>query len=289
MRNVDFLVDDDVTLHIRRLEGALEPTREGESPYFDEPSSFALRIDRGEVAMDAPSLTALLNRYVFDEPDAPLGDLELAIEGDKIRQKGTLRKAIPVPFSILAEVSATPDGRIRLHPVEMKAAGLPVKKLADFFDIELDEVIDTHGIAGVTVEDDDLLLTPGKLPPPPEIRGKVTAVRMEGERLVQVFGGGGEGGKGEQLRPSDPDAANTMFFQGGDLRFGKLTMHGADLQLIDADPGDPFAYSLRNNLDQLVAGFSRTQPDDGLVVWVPDYDAVAGGRDLTGSPVLDTR
>jgi hypothetical protein len=58
----------------------------------------------------------------------------------------------------------------------------------------------------------------------------------------------------------DPDAANTMFFQGGDLRFGKLTMHGADLQLIDADPGDPFAYSLRNNLDQLSPGSRAPSP-----------------------------
>lgn len=49
-------------------------------------------------------------------------------------------------------------------------------------------------------------------------------------------------------------------------------MHGADLQIIDADPKDPFQFYLKEYLKQLVAGTSKTMPDKGLVVYMPDYD-----------------
>ena len=51
-------------------------------------------------------------------------------------------------------------------------------------------------------------------------------------------------------------------------------MHGADLQIIDADPRDPFHFFLANFKQQLVAGYSRTLPDGGLAAFMPDYDQV---------------
>jgi hypothetical protein len=62
-----------------------------------------------------------------------------------------------------------------------------------------------------------------------------------------------------------------MFFHGRVLRFGKLTMDGADLQIVDADPDDPFDFSLAHINQQLVAGTSRNQSDFGLVTTMPDY------------------
>jgi hypothetical protein len=65
-----------------------------------------------------------------------------------------------------------------------------------------------------------------------------------------------------------------MFFHGRVLRFGKLTMEDADLQIVDADPDDPFDFSLANINQQLVAGSSRNQKDFGLVTTMPDYGDV---------------
>jgi hypothetical protein len=47
-------------------------------------------------------------------------------------------------------------------------------------------------------------------------------------------------------------------------------MHDADLSLIDADPSDPFEFSLERYKDQLVAGYSKTTPSFGLDVFMPD-------------------
>ena len=40
------------------------------------------------------------------------------------------------------------------------------------------------------------------------------------------------------------------------IRFGKLTMHDADLSLIDAEPKDPFEFSLDRYKDQPRSGLA---------------------------------
>jgi hypothetical protein len=73
-----------------------------------------------------------------------------------------------------------------------------------------------------------------------------------------------------------------MFYQGRVLRFGKLTMEEADLQIVDADPSDPFDFYLAHLNEQLAAGESRNQRDFGLVTVMPDYDDL--GRRAALSP-----
>lgn len=286
MKDVWMQVDDQVVLEVRHLRGEMLRTDQQAPPYFDEPPSFELRIFDAEIAMTPESLSALMNRYVLDGPDAPVKDVELTIEDGKLRQDGTLNRAVPVPFSILAEVDVTGEGNLVLHPVEMRAAGVPVKALADLFGVELDEVLADEEAPAMRAIGDELLLDPEAMVPPPRIQGRVAAVAIEDGRLVQRF----ETARPlEPLSPSDPDAENYLFIQGGVVRFGKLTMDDTDLQLIDDDPTDPFVYSLADNLQQLVAGYSRTQPDDGLVVWMPDFDEVERGETLQGAAVRTAR
>jgi len=275
MKNVYLQAMPGVVLEIRRLRGELQPTGDGGTPFFDDPSSFDLRIDSAEIAASPQSLQTLMNTVTFNYPKAPLKDLEIAIEDGKVRQSGRLQKAIPVHFETLSEVSVTPEGKIRLHPVKIKAGGVGVKKLLDALDIEMSEVIKAEGARGVTLDGDDILLDPERLLPPPRIRGRLTAVRIEKDRIVQIFGG-----EGKNLTPPDPDAKNYMYYKGGNLRFGKLTMDGADLQIVDADPKDPFFFYLKEYKKQLVAGYSRNTPSLGLVVHMPDFDQA--GQALKG-------
>ena len=52
-----------------------------------------------------------------------------------------------------------------------------------------------------------------------------------------------------------------MAFRHGDMRFGKLTMHDADLIMIDMDPRNPFDFFLDHYQDQLVAGYTKSTPN----------------------------
>jgi hypothetical protein len=270
MRHVLYHVDDRVILQIEYLRGALLPTRD-EPPWFDDPESFSLAIDTGVVTISAASLSALLNDYVFNYDGSPLDNLTVTVDKGQLKQKGTLHKGIPLPFTIRAELSTTPDGRLRLHPTSVEVAGIGVKGLMRTFGIELENLVKVQRGRGVEIEDNDFLLSPAGLLPPPRIEGRVTAVRVSGESIEQTFGGSKRPGRAQPLHPSDPSARNYMFYRGKVLRFGKLTMMDADLQIVDVDPDDPFDFDLAHLNEQLVAGESHNQPDFGLVTVMPDY------------------
>ena len=72
--------------------------------------------------------------------------------------------------------------------------------------------------------------------------------------------------------PPDPSAPNYVYFGGGDVRFGKLTMSRADLQLIDLDRRDPFDFFPAHYDAQLVAGYSKNTTRQGLKTYMPDHD-----------------
>ena len=49
-------------------------------------------------------------------------------------------------------------------------------------------------------------------------------------------------------------------------------MTDTDLELVDADPKDPFDFSVDNWNSQLVAGYSKTLANRGLRTYMPDYN-----------------
>jgi hypothetical protein len=271
MSNVNIHLDPQLIVSIRRLSGHLVPTKQGQAASFDDKRSYVIATSSAEIAVSMASMTRLMNAYVFGDEDAPLKNLELSIENGQLRQKGILRKGPDVPFEMVAETSPTPDGRIRIHPRHLKAAHLPVKGLMKLFGVEMAKVINTRHTRGITVDDNDIILDPAVALPPPSLRGRITAIRIEGDQLVQTFG------EGKPAPPSVP-ASNYMAYRGGVLRFGKLTMNDTDMRLIDANPADPFEFFPDRYKDQLVAGYSKTTPAGGLLVYMPDFGKISKPR-----------
>ena len=215
------------------------------------------------------SMTHMMNTYVFGEADAPLKNLRLSIEEGKLKQEGTIRKGPGIPFEMTGEISPTPDGRIRIHPTHMRAAHLPVKGLMKLFGIDMAKLINTRNSRGISVDDNDLILDAALALPPPKMSGRITAVRIEGDQIVQTFGGG----KPDPAKKTS--ISNYMTYRGGILRFGRLTMTDTDLRMVDADPADPFDFSPEHYKDHLVAGYSKTTASGGLVVYMPDYSKIS--------------
>ena len=273
MRNVDFHIDDTIVLHIRDLRGALLRKNRATPPVFDDKRSFILRIDSGAIGIGADGLTDLMNNYVFAYPKAPLEKINITIEENQIKMTGTMHKVTDVGFEVKGDLSATPEGKLQLHPTSIKAAGLPVKGLMNLFGVELDDLIKATESHGVKIDDNDIILDPEVIIPPPEIRGKISAVRIEGDEVVQLFGpannpSGAQVGRITAVRRR---GANYMHYRGGTIRFGKLTMTNADLKIVDRDSKNAFDFSIDHYNRQLVAGYSKSTPRFGLVVFMPDY------------------
>lgn len=66
-------------------------------------------------------------------------------------------------------------------------------------------------------------------------------------------------------------ARNYQLFRGGSVRFGKLTMTDTDLELVDAEPADPFDFSIDHHQEQLIAGYAKSTKQGGLCVHMPDF------------------
>lgn len=261
MRNVHLRVAADVALEVKWLKGSLRSTS-ARPPVFDDQHSYTMEVDDGEMAVDAQSLTSLVNR-AFDYKGSALSNLRIAFEDGHLVQRGTLKKGISVPFSIVASVGVTSDGLLSVHPMRITTAGVPSTKLMALFGVDLADVLKGRPERGITFRDNDLFLDAARMLPAPDTKGRLTNAFVRGNTLVQVFGKGG----GAAARST----GNYIWFRGGAIRFGRLTMTDADLKLIDMDPRDPFDfYSARYN-EQLVAGYSKNTPDHALRTYMPDY------------------
>lgn len=271
MRNVDFHADSSIVLRIHHLRGTMRG-REGRPIVFDDKRSFLFRLTFAQVSILAEDLAELLNRHVFAFEGAPLRRLSIRMEGQELVQSGQMKKGFWIPFRVRAQVAAMPDGRIRLHPTRVRVLGIPAEAVMRWFGIHLDDMISLGKARGVAIDGNDLLLDPAALLPDPAIEGRVTSVRIDGDRLVQVFGTAGAAESLGVLRVPVSRDGNYMFYRGGTLRFGKLVMNDADLEIVDMDPRDPFRFFLDRYNEQLVAGYSRTLPDLGLAAYMKDLD-----------------
>ena len=267
MRNVRLHVSDAAILEVAWLHGRLRPQKPGQPPVFDDQHSFRLEIEDAEIAIDPASLSALVNR-AFDYKGSSLSNLRVSFENGLMVQRGTLHKGLSVPFTVTASVSVTPDGLMKIHPEKVKAAGIPSTKLLGLLGLELADIIKSRPDRGVALRDNDMFLTPSKMLPPPETDGRLTKVFVRGNRLVQQFG------RGAASMPRSP-RSNYIWFRGGTIRFGKLTMTDADLQLIDMHPADPFDFYSAKYDQQLVAGYSKNTPQHGLRTYMPDFATVS--------------
>lgn len=269
MVNVLIHLDPALILHIRHLSGKLLPTKKGQPPSFDDKLSYIIAVDSAQIGVSTASMTHMMNTYVFGQPDAPLKNLRLSIQNGQVKQEGTIRKGPGVSFETLGDMSVTPDGLIRIHPTRIKAAHLPVKGLMKLFGLEMANLINTRNTRGIKVDDNDIILDPSQALPPPKMRGRITAVRIQGDEIIQTFG------PEKPELAKKPPSSNYMAYRGGILRFGKLTMQDTDMRMIDTDPSNPFDFFPDHYNDHLVAGYSKTTASGGLLVYMPDYSKIS--------------
>ncbi len=265
MRNVLFHLTPNASAHLITLTGEIVPTGKNEMPVFDDKTSFEFHVTNGTVSMSLDALADIMNSYVFAKPSAPLKELQVTVKDGLLNIKGKLTKG-DVPFETAGSLSVDPDGRIRVHTEKVKALKIPVKKVMSIFGVDLAKVVNTDKIDGIDTDKNDLLMDLGTLLPPPHIRGKVTAVKLQGNDIVTTFGNGGA--SEASLLPKEK---NYMAFRGGKVRFGKVTMTDADLTVLDTDPADPLDWNQDRYKDQLVAGYAKVTPTFGLQAYAKDY------------------
>jgi hypothetical protein len=278
VRNVTYHFSDAVALNIKSLNGELVPLGKNEFPVFDDKNSFNLRISTAEISIDSSSLANILNSYVFGRPNSPLKELSISIivEGGHLKVTGKLHDKRDIPFETEGILTPTADGKLRLHSEKIKAMHVPVKGLMGLFGIDLGSLIKEGKVPGVQAQGDDLLLDLEQILPPPHIEGKVVSVRIEGDKIIQIFG------VSDAKPVKNIRAGNYMAYKNNRLRFNKLLMNDVDLILIDMDPRDPLDFYLEHYKEQLAAGYAKSTLDSGLRVYLKDYNKLHPGTMAPG-------
>ena len=289
MRNLMLHVADGVVLQVAALDGEFVSRSATQPPIFDDPNSYTLRIKSADMQLDGPSLTTLFQISAKTHP-SPLSDVKITIEGGQLKAEGKLKKGVTVPFSMTATVAASSDGMLRLHSTKLKAVGVPVKGLFDLLGLKVDDLMKMPPGSGLRADGDDLLMDAAAMLPPPKTEGKLQQAEIAGSRLHLKMIGPGAPPARPATRPLQ-SARNYLYFYGGSIRFGKLTMSDTDMQLIDADPRDAFDFSPPHYEEQLVAGYSRNTRRKGLQVFMPDYAKVRakGGQLPAPKPGAEPR
>ena len=268
MRNVTYHFTDSLSAHIKMLRGEAVPTGKNDFPILDDKDSYVIRVTSAEMTITADSLGKVLDSYVFATHGSPLKDVSMSVDKGRLKIKGKLHDKGDVPFETSGSLSPTSDGKIRLHTEKIRALHLPMKGLMDAFGLDLAGLIKSGKMPGIAADGDDLIMDLGLVLPPPHIQGSITAIRIEGQDLVEVIG------SPAQTQLKHVAAANYMAYWGNQLRFGKLTMADADMILIDMNPEDPFDFDLDHYKDQLVPGYSKITASFGLRVFMKDLDKV---------------
>ncbi len=280
MRNVMFYLTNKAAAHLEALSGELWPTGKNEMPVFDDKNSFEMRVFSGKVSITADALAEIVNSYMFARSDAPLKDISISIDKDRLLIKGKLHSKGDIPFATAGILSTTPDGRLRLHTEKVSAMKIPVKGMMSLFGIELANVVNTSKIDGMDTDKNDLLLDLGTLLPAPHIKGRVTAVKIVDSTIVTFFG------EPAALAALKAAKVNYMSFSGNAVRFGKLTMENTDLTILDLDPGDPLDWNQDRYKDQLAAGYSKITDKFGIRAYVKDFSKLSGSAVAQPSAVL---
>ena len=291
MRNVDFHLGGDIVMRISRLEGLMRG-KDG-VVNFDDGRSFTTWVSSADAAMDGEALTNLMNNHVFAYKGAPIRNMHIELKDGLLLQSGILHKGVDIPFKIKAQVSVTPDGKLRLHPVDTDIFCVDGDKLMKALNLSMQKMVDVSKAVGVTIEGNDFLIDPLVVLPPPKIRGKLIAARVEGDRLIQTLGP--ERGDEAQFAagapvPHDTTVKNYMYYRGGKLHFSrKLLMTNADMQVVDDEQTAPFDFNLDNYMVQLVAGYSKTLPNGGLYVVMKNARSVTRLEQTVGGEVTSRR
>jgi hypothetical protein len=277
MSNVTFRFSETVAVEIKSLNGVLVPLGKHEFPVFDDKDSFNLRISTAEIAIASSNLANVLNSNVFARPHSPLTELSISVEKGHLKVKGKLHDKGDIPFETEGILIPTADGKLRLHNEKIKAMHVQVKGLMDLFGVDLGKLMKEGKVPGVRAQEDDLIIDLEQILPPPHIEGKVVSVRIEGDKIIQVFGG-------SDVKPvKNIRAGNYMAYKNNRLRFGKLVMNDVDLILIDMDPHDPLDFYLEHYKEQLSAGYAKITPDSGLRMFIKDYNKLHPAKASPGN------
>lgn len=269
-QNARLFFDDAVVLKLRDFVADLQ-VKDPDRPLIPElKDSYVFAIRQGQIRLTAPSLEALLNRYVLPAAGHPLREARLSIQGDRLVLRGKVHKmGLDLPITLESEVSVGPGGLMELLPHRIAVSEVGIGGMIKLFKLDLESLMDLPADGPFRVQGNQITIDPAEIFPAPKAIGRPTSVSLERNELVLIY---------QPETPIEPppliapEAPNYMLCLGHDLLIGKMMMHDAYFQIINQDAANHIDFSLEHYREQLAAGNSSLHSGDQLLVRLPNLD-----------------
>jgi hypothetical protein len=164
-------------VQLRNVEAEIAPREQQPKPTI---------IYSGSAFLTSQGLTKLLQDKLSS---TDLKDFKVQTKnGNKAKISATTKKAgLPVPFSIEGPVTLTADGMLRMEIKSEKAAGMPIKALADSLGLDPQSSVKTKQGRGFRIEKDAVFIEPNQLLGV-TAQGRVTRTIVNDRGLTLIFG-----------------------------------------------------------------------------------------------------
>jgi len=263
-------------VYIQWLRGTLQPAHPGVSPSFDESESFYINVTDGVMRMNLGDISNYLSAQMAK---GSLRNVRMTGNGPQVKLTGMLHKMMmTLPIELNGIIKPTANNRIQIHVTKINVLKVPFKAMLRVFHVTLADFMPPGQVSGVEVNDNDIYFDPQLLLPPPHIKGSLTAISIGSPDLEAVYGASGRNDS-ERVE----GWRNFLRLQHGSLSFGKLTMHDVDLMMVDISQDPWFDLDLANYQEQLVSGYTRITPQQGLQIFMPDASELKKGKPLDTS------
>jgi hypothetical protein len=249
--------------------------------YFDldRPDSFRLRILQGEARVGFPALEEIFNDSILGYPGAPLRKIKIqnlsipsesnpSVSEEGLRLVGEMNLGIWLGFVLDTRVIQSGD-KIELIPIRIRTLGISyIKSVLDLVKIPLEVLLPIQKGRGAEIVQSKIVVDPFALFRSPGISGNLSKVQVQPKTLIVGFSS-----PVLPKRPSmpDPKYPNSIFVWGGTVKFGKLRMESAQIQMKDTNINTIFDFYLRLYMKSIAKGKALVGSDGSITVDMPDF------------------
>lgn len=276
LQNLKFRLTDKIDMQVKTLTAEAIPKGNETMVNFDDIHSFAIDILQGEVLLKPHVLETIFNDIVFNFPGSPLKNQKMEfvkIDGKKERRlklTGEMKLVFWIPFEMIAKISLDKKKVLMIIEAEsIRSLGNPyTKTLLDMVGLDLETLLPIPAGRGLEMKENKIIVQPFEIFPPPQIGGYLTDIQLLENAMFLKFDNPHKVNFPEM---PVPEAKNYLFLYKGDVKFGKLRMIDARLQMIDLNQKDAFDFYLKKYFNALARGYSKIRFDKSVVAYLPDH------------------
>jgi hypothetical protein len=282
LSNLHFRLTDEINMEVKELIGEAIPKAKNGVVNFDDINSFKIDILSGEAFVRTEIMEYIFNNLVFNYDGSPLKNMKMEfIEVEengkqvrKLRLSGDMKLVMWIGFEMVGKMYLDREKTLMVIEAEsIKSLGNPyTKTLLDTVGLNMEKLLPVPTGRGITMVGNKIIVEPFKIFPPPQIGGFISDMIIQKDGLQLFFS--------SNTKVNFPPlplstVKNYLYLYQGDVKFGKLMMVDARLQMVDMSQNNDFDFYLKKYQLPLALGYSKIMGDGSVVATIPDYrDAI---------------